>query len=77
MPPLYEILLINSFGVANSISFVVNGELLKGRTIVCFESVLYEDKLLAIHAEIYDENQTIYSPEIKTEAKGSKYLGHV
>lgn len=60
-----------------SISFVVNGELLKGRTIVCFESVLYEDKLLAIHADIYDENQTIYSPEIKTEAKGSKYLGHV
>lgn len=59
------------------VCFEVDGNLIKGKTIVCFEALSYENKLLAIHADIHSKDQTIYGPQIMTEAKDAKYLGHV
>ena len=59
------------------VRFEVDGNLIKGKTIVCFEALSYENKLLAIHADIHSKDQTIYGPQIMTEAKDAKYLGHV
>ena len=51
------------------VAFTFNGSALKGRTIVAFESVSYEENEVAVHADIEDENQTVYFPEIGTTAK--------
>ncbi len=53
------------------VTFTFDGSSLKGKTIVVFESLSYESKELAIHADISDEGQTIYFPEIETSAKDS------
>ena len=49
--------------------FTVDGELLKGKTSVVFEDLYQDDIKLAIHADIEDEGQTVYYPEIGTTAK--------
>ena len=49
--------------------FTVDGELLKGKTTVVFEDLYQDDIKLAIHADIEDESQTVYYPEIGTTAK--------
>ena len=50
------------------VDFIFDGSNLAGKTIVMFEEIRYEDKLVGVHADINDEAQTIYVPAIVTEA---------
>ena len=50
------------------LEFTINAADLKGTTIVVFESVEYKGVEVAVHADINDEDQTIYIPEIRTKA---------
>ena len=50
------------------VDFIFDGSNLAGKTIVMFEEIHYEGKLIAVHADINDEAQTIYVPAIATEA---------
>lgn len=49
--------------------FKVDGKLLSGRAVVVFEDLYQDSNKLASHADIADEGQTVYFPEIATEAK--------
>ena len=51
------------------VTFTFNASSLKGKTIVVFEELYQEDLKLAVHADITDQDQTIYFPEIGTTAK--------
>ena len=50
------------------IEFTFDASELAGKTIVVFESLMYEDVEVAIHADIEDEAQTVHFPEIHTNA---------
>lgn len=50
------------------VKFTFDGTAMAGRSVVFFENVYYTDKLIAVHADINDEAQTIYVPAIATEA---------
>lgn len=50
------------------VDFIFDGSALAGKTIVMFEEIRYEDKLIGVHSDIEDEAQTIYVPAIATEA---------
>ncbi len=50
------------------VDFIFDGSNLAGKTIVMFEEIRYEGKLIGVHADINDEAQTIYVPAIATEA---------
>lgn len=52
--------------------FTFDGSALKGKTIVAFESLTIEEKEVAVHADIDDESQSIYFPEIRTAARDKK-----
>ena len=54
------------------LSFTFDASALKGKTIVAFESVSYQEKEIAIHADIESAPQSIYFPEIGTTAKDGK-----
>ncbi len=51
------------------VKFVFNGENLAGRSVVVFESLLFDDKEVATHADIKDDGQTVSFPKIETTAK--------
>ena len=48
------------------ITFKVDPELLKGTTVVAFEDMYYNNIKVATHADIKDEEQTVYFPDIRT-----------
>ncbi len=48
--------------------FRFDGSNLAGETIVVYEEMLYNGKLIAEHKEAEDEKQTVYFPSIETEA---------
>lgn len=50
------------------VKFSFDGSNLQGETVVVFENLYYGDKLLAVHADIKDEAQTITFPYLKTTA---------
>ena len=50
------------------VDFIFDGSNLAGKTIVMFEEIHYENRLVGVHADIDDEAQTIYVPAIATEA---------
>ena len=50
------------------VDFIFDGSNLAGKTIVMFEKIRYENRLVGVHADINDEAQTIYVPAIATEA---------
>ena len=50
------------------IVFEFDASLLKGETIVAFETLKYYSIEIATHADIEDEEQSIYYPEMKTSA---------
>ena len=54
------------------LSFTFDASALKGKTIVAFESVSYQEKEVAVHADIKSAPQSIYFPEIGTTAKDGK-----
>lgn len=48
-----------------------SSEALAGHAIVAFETLYEDGKEIAIHADVNDEDQTIYYPEVTTDAKDS------
>lgn len=54
------------------LTFTFDASALKGKTLVAFESVSYKEKEIAVHADIEDEGQSIFFPEIRTTAKDGK-----
>ncbi|MCQ2482771.1 MAG: VaFE repeat-containing surface-anchored protein, partial [Clostridia bacterium] len=42
-----------------------------GDTLVAFEELYFKDILIASHKDIYDDKQTVYSPELSTNAMDS------
>jgi hypothetical protein len=50
------------------LDFVFDGSLLAGHTAVAFETLYYEEKELAVHADLEDEDQTVIFPMIHTTA---------
>ena len=50
------------------IVFTFDASALAGTTVVAFESVSYQGIEVAAHADIGDEGQTVYIPEIRTHA---------
>ena len=56
--------------------FTFDASLLAGRTIVMFEDVYYENNLIATHADITDEAQTLYVPKIGTTAIDGERKDH-
>ena len=50
-------------------TFTFDGSALIGKTLVVFENVYYKEKTVASHAEIESDPQSVYYPEIGTQAK--------
>ena len=50
------------------LEFTFDGTLVAGKTAVIFETLYTEEKEVAIHADIEDEDQTVYLPGIQTTA---------
>lgn len=53
------------------VKFTFDASSLAGKTIVIFETLYQDDLKLAVHADLEDQDQTIYFPEIGTQAKDS------
>ena len=54
------------------VEFVFDGSTLAGKTVVMYENIYYNNKLVGVHADIYDEAQIIYVPSVKTSATDTK-----
>ncbi len=52
-----------------------NGKANEGTTIVAFERMTHNDADVAVHADINDQEQTIYIPKVITEAQDTKDEG--
>lgn len=52
--------------------FTFNGSLLEGETLVAFERLEKNGKVYAVHADIHDEDQTVYFPKVRTTARDVK-----
>ena len=55
-------------------TFTFNASALAGTTLVVFENLYYKDIEVAIHADINDEGQTVYIPDVGTKAIDEKTL---
>lgn len=65
-----------SNGVAD-ITFEFDGKALEGKSVVAFETLYNNDRIVAEHKDIADENQTVHFPQLKTtatDAEGNKHL---
>ena len=51
------------------LTFVFDGSALEGKTMVAFETLTYQEKEVATHTDIEDQEQSIYFPQIHTTAK--------
>lgn len=51
-----------------TMTFEFDASLVKGKTVVVFESLLYNEIEVGIHADLEDEGQTIRFPEVHTTA---------
>ena len=54
------------------IEFNVDGKYLEGRTVVAFEELYHNDVSISVHADISDEEQSVYYPWIRTKAEDNK-----
>lgn len=59
-----------------TLEYDLDASTLKGKTTVVFEELYYGDLKIASHADLTDEGQTLYYPEIKTTAKDIKTEDH-
>ena len=48
--------------------FEFDASAIAGTTVVAFESMEYKGIEVAVHADIEDENQTVYIPDVHTTA---------
>lgn len=59
------------------IIFKFNADALAGQSVVAFETMTYEDHVIAVHTDINDGGQTVHFPEIKTTALDNASKDHV
>lgn len=59
------------------IEFTFSSELLKGKTVVAFETLKYLGKTVAVHTDINDNEQTVHFPEIHTTLISTDTTEHV
>ncbi len=57
------------------VTFTFDASDYAGKTMVVFEDLYRNGKLVATHSDLEDEGQTIYFPEVKTTAKDSETDG--
>ena len=57
--------------------FVVDTRRFAGRTMVCFEDLYENGQHLMWHADINDEDQSVYVPSVRTNAYGADVMGGV
>lgn len=57
--------------------FTFDASAVASKTVVAFESMKYEGIEIAVHADIDDENQTVYIPQIHTTAVGEDTQDHI
>ncbi len=55
-----------------TLTFDFDAAALAGTTLVAFEELSYRDTRIAVHADLRDESQTIYIPEIRTRAHDAR-----
>ena len=67
-----SILSIDGASGSVDLEYELDSTVLKGKTTVVFERLYYENDEIASHADINDEGQSIYFPEIKTTAKSNE-----
>ncbi|MBR6217052.1 MAG: VaFE repeat-containing surface-anchored protein [Eubacterium sp.] len=48
------------------LEFTFDASLLEGESVVAFESLIYKDREIAVHADISDEDETVHFPMIHT-----------
>lgn len=58
------------------LTFKFDGSLLLGKTLVVFEDLYRDERLVATHSDLTDKDQTIYIPNIKTSASASEYTSN-
>ena len=58
------------------VDFHFDASMLAGKSVVVYEELIYNDAMIAEHKDLEDEGQTIYIPQIKTEAI-DRYEQHV
>ena len=58
------------------LAFTFDGSALAGKSVVVFENVYDDDKLIGVHADITDEGQTVHFPDVHTTAKDKKSDSH-
>ncbi|MDO4804768.1 MAG: VaFE repeat-containing surface-anchored protein [Lachnospiraceae bacterium] len=57
--------------------FEFDASALAGQSVVAFEYLYSEDRLIASHADLEDEDQTIHYPKIRTELKSKSTGSHI
>ena len=57
-------------------TFTFEGSALAGKSVVAFESCLYDGKEIAVHHDIDSEEQTVHIPEIETKLTNDKTGTH-
>ena len=57
--------------------FTFDASVLEGTTVVAYENLTYKGVEVAIHADITDEDQTIYIPKVRTTAIADDTKDHV
>ena len=57
-------------------AFSVDAERLKGQSVVAFESLYYGQEKIASHEDLSNKDQTVFYPEIATEAKDKETETH-
>ena len=58
------------------LTFTYKRKDLAGETIVVFETLYYDEKVVATHTDINDEDQQVHYPDVKTTALDSKTNTH-
>ena len=59
------------------LKFVVDSTLLAGKTVVVFEDLIHNGVVVDVHADLTDEDQSVYYPEIRTKALDYRTGDHV
>ena len=57
--------------------FTFDASVLEGTTVVAYENLTYKGVEVAIHADITDEDQTVYIPKVRTTAIADDTKDHV
>ena len=61
---------VESDGIAN-VEFTFDASAMAGKTVVAFEELSVEGKIIAVHKDINDEEQAVNIPAISTDAHGT------